>query len=485
MFVGTCSDAGKSVINTGFCRILKQNGYHPAPYKAQNMSLNSYATPEGLEIGRAQATQAEACQVPCHTDMNPVLLKPTGEMMSQVIVNGKPVGNRSAYEYFKSDNNRPLLEAALDAYKRLSDRYSPVVLEGAGSVSELNLKKRDIVNMRMAKEVGADVYLVADIDRGGVFASVYGSIMLLDEEERALIKGVIINKFRGDAKLFDEGRQMIKDLTGVPVVGVIPYFKDIYIEAEDSVGLAAKNTKAIDGKVNVAVVLLEQMSNFTDFDALAYDSRVNLYFTIEHEELKKADVVILPGSKSTIKDFLMLQDKGIDTLIKDLYAEGRTVIGICGGYQMLGQKILDPHQLEGKHPSVEGIGLLPMETTITKEKTTVQQQFRFLDAEGECEGYEIHMGQSERDTSAKPLVVLPDGNTDGIYLNDRCWGTYMHGILDNQVVIDHLLQAFSDRRGTNRNYKQFKQEEYDRLADHLRAYLDVDYMYQTASLQNE
>jgi adenosylcobyric acid synthase len=251
------------------------------------------------------------------------------------------------------------------------------------------------------------------------------------------------------------------------------------------VGLAAKNTKAIDGKVNVAVVLLEQMSNFTDFDALAYDSRVNLYFTIEHEELKKADVVILPGSKSTIKDFLMLQDKGIDTLIKDLYAEGRTVIGICGGYQMLGQKILDPHQLEGKHPSVEGIGLLPMETTITKEKTTVQQQFRFLDAEGECEGYEIHMGQSERDTSAKPLVVLPDGNTDGIYLNDRCWGTYMHGILDNQVVIDHLLQAFSDRRGTNRNYKQFKQEEYDRLADHLRAYLDVDYMYQTASLQNE
>ena len=267
MFVGTCSDAGKSVVNAGFCRILKQDGYSPAPFKAQNMSLNSYATPEGKEIGRAQATQAEACQIACHSDMNPVLLKPSGEMMSQLILNGKPVVNRSAYEYFRKDDNAYLFDEAYAAFQRLESRYSPVVMEGAGSISELNLKKRDIVNMRMAKRAGADVYLVADIDRGGVFGSVYGSIMLLDDEERKLVKGIIINKFRGDVRLFDEGRQMIEALTGIPVTGVIPYFKDIYIEDEDSVVLDSKNNMAVEGKVNIAVVKLQQMSNFTDFNA--------------------------------------------------------------------------------------------------------------------------------------------------------------------------------------------------------------------------
>ena len=480
MFVGTCSDAGKSVVNAGFCRIVKQDGYSPAPFKAQNMSLNSYATPEGKEIGRAQATQAEACQIACHTDMNPVLLKPSGEMMSQVILNGKPVGNRSAYEYFRKDDNAKLFDEAYAAFQRLQNRYSPIVLEGAGSISELNLKKRDIVNMRMAQRTGADVYLVADIDRGGVFGSVYGSIMLLDEAERKLVKGIIINKFRGDVRLFDEGRSIIEELTGVPVVGVIPYFKDIYIEDEDSVALDFKNSKAIEGKVNVAVVKLQQMSNFTDFNALQFDKRVHVYYTTDTEQLKKADIIILPGSKSTIKDLLLLQEKNIPALLKDLYQQGKSVIGICGGYQMMGTSIADPDQIEGQVKELEGIGLLPMKTVITKEKTTVQQTFTFLDNEAPCDGYEIHMGQSEITGDIKPLLSTTDGHTDGIYLDKQCWGTYMHGVLDNKVVIDHLLAPFTSGSDLAFSYKEFKDKEYDRLADHLREHINIKAIYESA-----
>ncbi len=478
MIVGTCSDAGKSVINAGICRILKQDGFAPAPYKAQNMSLNSYATPEGLEIGRAQATQAEACSVPCHTDMNPVLLKPTGEMVAQVIVNGKPVGNRSAYEYFRSDDNKPLFDAAYEAFERLNDRYNPIVLEGAGSISELNLKKRDIVNMPMAIRTGAAVYLVADIDRGGVIGSVYGTVMLLDEEERKHLKGIIINKFRGDISLFDEGKKIIEDLCGIPVVGVIPYFRDIYIEEEDSVVLNQKNRTAVEDKVNVAVVLLNQMSNFTDFNALQHDARVNLYYSDQISEIKKADIVILPGSKSTIKDLAIVKEKGIDQLIIEMRQLGKSVIGICGGYQMLGETISDPDVIEGSTKEIDGLGLVPLETLITEEKRTVQTQFTFLKQQQTCEGYEIHMGESKATNDVTPLVTLKDGTDEGIYVDAKCWGTYMHGVLDNQVVIDHLLAPYTDRKVDAINYKEFKNKEYDRLADHLRANLDIDYMYQ-------
>ena len=259
MFVGTGSDSGKSFINMGMCRILKQEGYTPAPFKAQNMSLNSYATPEGLEIGRAQAAQAEACGIPCHVNMNPVLLKPTGDCVAQVVLHGKPVGNRSALEYFKSNNSDELFKEALWAFNQLAEKHNPIVLEGAGSISELNLRDRDIVNMRMAIATGADVYLVADIDRGGIFASVYGSIALLTEEERERVKGIIVNKFRGDVRLFEDGVKILEDLTKKPVVGIIPYFKDVYVEEEDSVSLALKNNRPMEGKVNVAVVLLYQM----------------------------------------------------------------------------------------------------------------------------------------------------------------------------------------------------------------------------------
>ena len=477
MIVGTCSDAGKSVINAGICRILKQDGYAPAPFKAQNMSLNSYATPEGFEIGRAQATQAEACGIPCHSDMNPVLLKPTGDMMSQVVLNGKPVGNRSAYEYFRSNNSQPLFDAAYEAFERLEQQYSPIVLEGAGSISELNLKERDIVNMRMAIRTGAAVYLVADIDRGGVFGSVYGTVMLLDEEERKHLKGIIINKFRGDIRLFDEGRKKIEELTGVPVVGVIPYFRDIYIEEEDSVVLDQKQKTAVEGKVNVAVVLLNQMSNFTDFNALQHDERVNLYYSDQPNEIQKADIVILPGSKSTIKDLSNLKEKGIDKLLLQMKQAGKTVIGICGGYQMMGKDISDPDELEGSTRQIDGFNLLPVKTIITDDKQTIQTKFRFLNNDEACEGYEIHMGRSEALEDIEALVTLEDGSVEGAFLNQKCWGSYMHGILDNQVVIDYLLAPYTQHKVTSLNYKDFKNNEYDRLADHLRANLDIDYIY--------
>ncbi|WP_439184240.1 cobyric acid synthase [Carboxylicivirga taeanensis] len=482
MFVGTCSDAGKSILNAGFCRILKQDGYAPAPFKAQNMSLNSYATHEGFEIGRAQAVQAEACGIPCHVDMNPVLLKPSGEMMSQVILNGKPIGNRSAYEYFRKEDNARLFDEAYAAFERLASRYTPVVMEGAGSISELNLKKRDIVNMRMALRTGADVYLVADIERGGVFGSVYGSVMLLDEAERKLIKGIIINKFRGDVRLFDEGRQIIEELTGIPVVGVVPYLKDIYIEDEDSVVLETRNKTALEGKVNVAVVRLPQMSNFTDFNALQFDERVHVYYSSDPGQIEKADIVILPGSKSTIKDLQFIKEKGIPKLLRQMRNDGKAIIGICGGYQMMGEQIKDPENIEGHTSSIEGIGLLPMETVITAEKKTVQQQFTFLDEKLPCLGYEIHMGQSTARNAVVPLVKTQDGHSDGIYLDDKCWGTYMHGILDNQVVIDSLVASFTSAAGNAFSYHEFKEQEYDRLANHLRQHLNIKAIYKNAGI---
>jgi len=479
MFVGTCSDAGKSVINAAMCRILKQDGYQPAPYKAQNMSLNSYATPEGYEIGRAQATQAEASGIECHTDMNPVLLKPSGEKMSQVVLNGKPIGNRSAYEYFRSDNNDYLFDEAYAAFERLAHRYSPIVLEGAGSIAELNLKKRDIVNMNMAKRTNAAVYLVADIERGGVFASVYGSIALLEPEEKALIKGIIINKFRGDINLFDDGKKILEELTGVPITGVIPYFKDIYIEDEDSVVLGKKNSRAAEGTVNVAVVLLNQMANFTDFNALEQDKRVHVYYSNDVNELRKADILIIPGSKNTLADLGYIQENGIAEVLINAQQQGKTVIGICGGYQMMGQVVKDPDGLEGSVTQLIGLQLLPIETTITADKETIQTVFTFEQDNTPCHGYEIHMGRSQLLAKVEPVAHKADGTAEGVFLDPKCWGTYIHGILDNKPVIDHLLAPYTSDPGQPFSYKAFKEREYDRLADHVRQYLDIDAIYNT------
>ncbi|WP_229206125.1 cobyric acid synthase [Dyadobacter fermentans] len=477
MFVGTGSDVGKSVIAAGFCRIFRQDGYQPAPFKAQNMSLNSFVTPDGLELGRAQAVQAEAAQVACESDMNPVLLKPTSDKSSQVVLNGKPVGNQTAYEYFMGNDRRELFAAVKDAFDRLAAKYSPIVMEGAGSISELNLKHRDITNLRMAAHAGAATYLIADIDKGGVFGSVYGTIALLTPEERACMKGIIINKFRGDGRLFEDGRQMLEELTGLPVVGVLPYFRDIHIEQEDSVSLELKYRSAVEGKVNVAVILLNRLSNFTDFDRLEKDMRVNLYYTNNPSEIAKASIVIVPGSKNTIGDMLAIKNNGVAKAICEAHKAGNTVIGICGGYQMLGERIMDPHHVESEIEELPGLGLLPVETILEREKTTLQSTFRFRQAEQVCTGYEIHMGRTTAFQPGEAVVTMMDGRRDGYFRDDRTWGTYLHGILDNDVVIEQMLAPYTQEKAVTYDYAQFKEQQYDKLAALLRAHIDMDLIY--------
>ncbi|WP_372754675.1 cobyric acid synthase [Labilibaculum sp.] len=477
MFVGTGSDVGKSIINTGFCRILKQDGYQPAPFKAQNMSLNSYATPEGFEIGRAQAVQAEACGLECHTDMNPVLLKPTNDKSSQVVLNGKPVGTQSAVDYFMGNNKMALFEEAKSAFHRLNKKYNPVVLEGAGSISELNLKTRDITNMRMAIEANAVTYLIADIDRGGVFASVYGSIQLLDKDERKQIKGILINKFRGDLQLFESGKKILEELTGKPVLGVLPYFKNIHIEEEDSVSLEKKTQTSSNDKINCAVVILPRMANFTDFNVLEHDPRVHLFYTNNPLEIESADIVIIPGSKNTISDLQELKQNGVAISIIKAHKNGKKVIGICGGYQMMGQEIMDPLEIEGDIASISGLGILPIKTTITNEKLTQQCTFKFKEFKEDCTGYEIHMGETKACNTNNPLTQLSNGKSDGYSLNQNCWGSYIHGILDNQVVIQDLLSGFSLESENNFNYKEFKDRQYNKLADLIRENIDMNLFY--------
>jgi len=510
MFVGTASDVGKSVITTGFCRILQQDGYHPAPFKAQNMSLNSYVTPDGLEIGRAQAVQAEAAGIPCSSDMNPVLLKPTSDRNAQLVLHGRAAGNQSAYEYFMGKDRAALWEEAKKAFDRLAQLYHPIVLEGAGSISELNLRQRDITNMRMALHAGADVYLVADIDRGGVFASVYGTLALLPPEEKALVRGVIINKFRGDSRLFVEGRQQLEDLTGVPVVGVLPYFRDIHIEEEDSVALEQKSHRHRAGAFNIAVIQFPHLANFTDFMWLERTEPLHVFYTTDTAELAHASMIILPGSKNTIADLLFLRDLHLDEALIQAEAAGVIVIGICGGYQMMGLTIADPLGVEGPPRTVEGLGLLPVHTTLEAEKTTVRRSFRFGHETGPlCEGYEIHMGRTDIDdvaprpltypaatpassatpaTSATPTTPStpvtspgPPALPDGYRRSATCWGTYMHGILDNRAVIEDLLQRSGAKPEPIQwsDYQIFKQQQYDRLAEHIRQNVDLPFIYRS------
>ena len=464
MFAGTGSDVGKSIVAAAFCRIFRQDGYRPAPFKAQNMALNSYATPEGLEIGRAQAVQAEAAGIPCHTDMNPLLLKPNSDHTSQVVLHGKPVGNKSAYDYWRKERNEALKKEVCDAFDRLASRYNPIVMEGAGSISEINLRDTDLVNLPMARHAKADVILVGDIDRGGVFASVYGSIMLQTPEDRQLIKGIIINKFRGDMRLFDEGRRMLEEICNVPVLGVIPYYKDIYIEEEDSVSLEQKRRRLAEGKVNVAVVLLRHISNFTDFDTLERDPRVNLFYTNNTSDISQADIIILPGTKSTMDDLLELRRNGCAQAIIRAHHDGKMVVGICGGYQMLGQTIEDADGIEGSISRLPGLGLLPIHTAMGAEKTTRQVTFMFNGQE--CKGYEIHQGVSDTD--------------EAILQTDHCIGTYIHGFLDNQPVIEHLIGRFKTQSTDfkKQDYADFKEEQYDKLAAHVRQHVDMERIYQ-------
>ena len=496
MLAGTGSDVGKSILATALCRIFLQDGYHPAPFKAQNMALNSYATPEGLEIGRAQAVQAEAAGIPCHTDMNPLLLKPQSDHTSQVVLHGIPIGNRDAYDFWRTSPSTPtsptlpipptqsidFRQEVCAAFDRLSQQYNPIVMEGAGSISEINLRNHDLVNMPMARHANADVILVGDIDRGGVFASVYGSIALQTPEDRKRIKGIIINKFRGDLRLFDDGRRMLEELCGIPVLGVIPYYKDIHIEEEDSVALGKKVGSQLStvnrqpSTVSVAVVLLRHLSNFTDFNVLERDPRVHLFYTNNTEDLLKSDIIIIPGSKSTINDLYELRRNGAAQAIIRAHRQGTTVMGICGGYQMMGMEVCDPQHVEGNIDRLPGLGLLPTTTTMSGEKVTRQVT---------CEyggGYEIHMGETRPLHAApSPLLHLNDGSEDGYFVDDHCMGTYVHGILDNPPFIEKLLAPFKDKMEKTAptfDYKAFKEEQYDKLATHVRQHLNMQLLYQ-------
>lgn len=474
MLVGTGSHVGKSLLAAGFCRLLRQDGFRPAPFKAQNMSLNSFVTPEGGELGRAQAAQAEAAGVECHVDMNPVLLKPTTDRTSQVIVHGRPVGVQSAREYFLGDR-RELFEAALASFGRLRERFDPIVIEGAGSISELNLKYRDIANMRLARAVGASAYLVADIDRGGVFGSVHGSLALLEPEERACIDGVIVNRFRGDPHLFEEGVRLLEQVAGSPVMGVVPWIEDLALDEEDSVALEDRPRQARDGLVNVAVVRLRRLSNSTDFEPLARHPRVHLYYTRDPDEIARAQVVILPGSKNTVEDLLDLKRGGADAAVVRARREGRVVIGVCGGYQMLGRVVRDPLGVESRVPEVAGLGLLPVSTEMGVEKTTVRRTFRYRDRPEECSGYEIHAGSTVLEGPAEPVAVLDDGRPEGCRVDAGCWGTYLHGILDNPAVVEDLLAGLADGPGTAPPRVR-RDRDYDRVADVLRRSLRLDEM---------
>lgn len=477
MFVGTGSDVGKSIINAGFCRIFKQDGYSPAPFKAQNMSLNSFAGIDGLELGRAQAVQAEACGIEPLSEMNPILLKPTSHQNAQVVLNGKPIGNQSAKEYFLGTDREALFAEAMKAYEKLARQYNPMVIEGAGSISEINLRDKDITNMRVALEVDAAVILIADIDRGGIFASVYGTLELLPPDERALVKGILINKFRGDIDLFAKGKRMLEQLTGVPVVGIVPYFQDIHVDDEDSVVIDHKSGKTREGLVNVAVVLLRHMSNFTDFNVLERIPEINLFYTANPEEIEKADVVIIPGSKNTIADLDNLRKSGLAKAILNSHQKGNAVYGICGGYQMMGHEIHDPEQVEGSVTFMPGLGILPVITTLTDEKKTVQSTFTFRNDPGNCLGYEIHMGQTEL-LAGEPLTQHADGSPDGCFLNEKTWGTYLHGIFDNLPVIQSVLKSCGkETRLQEFNYPEYKNEQYNKLAELLRESCDMEYVY--------
>jgi len=479
MFAGTGSDVGKSIIAAAFCRIFRQDGYSPAPFKAQNMALNSYATPEGLEIGRAQAVQAEAAGIPCHTDVNPLLLKPTTDTICQVVLNGKSIGNQHAFDYFTSNNKANLRREVCAAFDRLEARYNPIILEGAGSISEINLREVDLVNLSMAAHAHASVILVADIDRGGVFASCYGSIMLLTEDERKLVKGILINKFRGDIRLFEKGIKMIEELCSIPVIGVVPYYHDIFIEEEDSVMLLTKSRFAEEGKVNVAVVLLQHMSNFTDFNPLERDERIHLFYTNQPGDMEHADIIIIPGTKSTLSDLQVLRSEGMAQAIILAKNKGKTILGICGGYQMLGTSISDPQGIESNILQLPGLDLLPVTTTLEGEKVTQQVGFTFHNGNTVCTGYEIHNGRTEfSSTDSEPLNILDDGSEDGCILGN-CLGTYIHGILDNAGFVDYLIQPYLNGISavTGFDYNKFKEEQYDKLAVHVRKHVNMELVY--------
>jgi len=502
MFCGTASDVGKSIITSGFCRCLVKRGVTVAPFKSQNMSLNSYVTPEGGEIGRAQAVQAQACGINPHTDMNPVLLKPNSDTGSQVVVQGRPVGNMSISEY---DAYKPTaFKKIWESFDRLRQAYEFIVIEGAGSISEINLKKNDIANLKIAIMARCSVILVADIDRGGVFAQIIGTIELLEPLERSYVKGIIINKFRGDADILKPGIDFIEQRTGVPVLGVLPWFADISLPAEDSVALGqrSKVVSIMSGlkKIHIGVIKLPRISNFTDFDPLQNEPDVHLSYVEMPDQLQGLDVIIIPGSKSTIADLYFLMERGLSAAIRDFKGH---VVGICGGFQMLGTAVLDPDGVESAIKEAQGLDLLPSTTVLLMEKES-HQALAYLDESGftvapECNGvmtgYEIHMGLTTLNNGSRPFSrIFRRGSTsvsveDGAVSHDgRVFGTYLHGLFDNSYFREIYLNRIRLEKGMplrRGSQKQPQHDPFDQLAEQFEKHLDLPRMLAICGLGSD
>jgi len=540
MIQGTMSNAGKSLVAAGLCRIFKQDGYCVAPFKSQNMALNSYITKEGLEMGRAQVMQAEAAGTEPSVLMNPILLKPTNDTGSQVIVNGEVRGNMSARDYFRY--KKELVPEVMRAYRALDEVYDIIVIEGAGSPAEINLKTDDIVNMGMAKMAGAPVLLVGDIDRSGVFAQLYGTIMLLEDEERDLVKGLVINKFRGDKTILDPGIRMLEELCKKEVVGVVPYM-DVDLEDEDSLseridgrkstgagdevrpqesetdqsdaGQRKRDKKRKVPIVDIAVIRFPRISNFTDFNIFDSIEGVSVRYVKQPSQLKNPDLIFLPGTKNTMRDLLWMRQSGMEAAVLKAKEAGTVIFGICGGYQMLGRSISDPDGVE-EGGTIRGMGLLAMDTVFAGEKTRTRVEGTFYRIGGVLEslsgsslsGYEIHMGQSRfanepEDTTALYSLADITDRVSGIQKTDgaccgNVYGTYIHGIFDREDVVRRMVLALAARHGIDRNtgetncgqsedavfqfeamdYAEYKERQYDKLAEILRQHLDMERIYE-------
>ena len=496
MLQGTASNVGKSIITAGLCRIFKQDGYSVAPFKSQNMALNSYITKEGLEMGRAQVFQAEACGIEPKAIMNPILLKPSGNNRSQVIINGKVKETMQSFEYHKY---KPVLAKELKSiFNEFSKDYDIVVIEGAGSTAEINLRENDIANMGMAEIADSPVIIIGDIDRGGVFASLAGTMLLLNEKEKSRVKGVIINKFRGNKELLADGLKMLEEIIKVPVLGVLPY-SEIKIEDEDSVTTKFK-TKSKKNDIHIEIIRTPHMSNFTDFDIFETQNDVSIRYVGEGESLSNPDIVILPGSKNSIGDLTYLRNSGLEQEIKNLQAKGKLIFGICGGYQMLGRKLKDPYHVEGNIEEIDGIGLLNISTTFEKEKVTTQVEATiesnvhgYMQGLGnkKVKGYEIHMGISESYEEVYDLVTINEKLQEKVSYKEgsinkegNVIGTYIHGFFDEIEFTRAFLNNIRKTKGLEpiesnvKSFQEFKEQEYDKLADLLREHLDTKKIYE-------
>jgi adenosylcobyric acid synthase len=498
MVLGTGSDAGKSLTVAALCRILRRDGYNVAPFKAQNMALNSFATIDGHEIGRAQAMQAQAAGLEPHVDMNPILLKPTSDIGSQVILNGRVFGNFRGVDYYELKDR--LLETVTSAYERLASRHDVIVLEGAGSPVEINLKDRDVVNLKMAEIANAACMLVADIDRGGVFASLVGTYSLLEPAERARFCGFLINKFRGDISLFTSGIDYLEQKLDQPCLGVIPYLHNHGIDDEDSVSLERRAVKPpflSDKRLSICVVGFPYLANFTDFTALEQQPDVTVYYTRRADEARYADVLILPGSKNTISDLRWLKQNGWQAGIESHVAAGKPLLGICGGFQMLGRTIRDPHRTESDVEASEGLGIVDVATSLARDKVTRQASATLQHGASNTKfnGYEIHLGETSLGPGVQPLFRLQragdqDMHDDGAVSHDgRVLGTYLHGVFDSPDGLAWILNDWCRIRNKAPienvvDPRAERERRYDALADHFRQHLRLDVIYHALEQQN-